>query len=257
MVPNRPHHIPWDGMVAIVTGSSRGIGAAVARSLGGQGVNVVVNYLTQAETAEAVVADIRARGGKAVAAQADVSTTEGAQSLFEAAEKHFGKIDVIVNNASPSIVRKPFSELKFADLENYWNGYVRGAFELIQLAIPGMRRREFGRIVNILTSSLIGAPPPELTAYVTAKSALMGLSKAAAVELGRWGITVNMVSPSIVLTDQWNGISESQLRALGLRVPLGRLAQAEEVASVVVFLLSEQGQYLNGVNIPITGGREM
>ena len=257
MVPSIQKQIPWQEMVVIVTGAGRGIGAGVARSLGTRKAHVVVNYLSDSHSAEQVAEDIRTKGGEAVTVPADVGTSDGIRTLFQGAMDHFGHVDGIVNNASPSIQLQSFMECAFEDVLRYHAVYVRSTLELTQLAVPGMREREFGRIVNVLTAGLLGKPPPEYAIYLSAKGALWGLSKAMAVDLGRWGITVNMVSPSTVITDQWADLSETRQRALSMRVPLQRLAQPDDVANAVLFLLGEEGKFLNGVNIPLTGGEMM
>ena len=249
--------VPLTEMVAIVTGSSRGIGAAVARKFGEQGVRVVVNYQKRRDAAEQVVSDVTARGTEAVAVQADVSTVEGAEALADAALKRFGRVDVLVNNATPSIARKPFLDLAWPEVDGYWNTYVQSAFTLTKRIVPGMKERGFGRIVHILTTATSGNPPPDLAGYVAGKSALWGLGKAMAVELAPFGITVNAVSPSAVMTDQWEEVPESRRRALAMRIPLRRLATPEEVAEAVLFLVDAQGRYVTGVNLPVAGGEVM
>ena len=120
-----------------------------------------------------------------------------------------------------------------------------------------MKERGFGRIVHILTTAMWGTPPPDMAGYVAAKSGLWGLTKAMAVELAPFGITVNAVSPSAVMTEQWEGIPESRLRALALRIPMRRLAMSEEIAQVVLLLLGKEGAYITGANLPIAGGEVM
>jgi len=247
----------WEEYVAVVTGGGRGIGAAVARVLGARGARVVVNYLRDADAAETVAADIRGAGGDAVAVAADVATSEGAASLVEAAQERWGRVDAIVNSATPAIERKPFQELAWEDIDRYWRTYVQSTFTLAQVATPGMRERGFGRIVQILTTAMWGTPPPNTAGYVAAKSGLWGLTKALAVELGPDGITVNGVSPSAVMTDQWEGTSDSRRRAIALSLPVQRLATPEEVASTVMFLLGSEGAYLTGANLPVAGGEVM
>jgi 3-oxoacyl-[acyl-carrier protein] reductase len=249
--------IPWKEMVAVVTGAGRGIGAAVARALGERGVHVIVNYRERPEPADEVVAAIAAAGAEAVAVQADVATTDGAEALAAAALERFGRVDVLVNNATPPIDRNPLLELEWSEIDRYWQTYVQSAFTLMRALVPGMRERGFGRIVNVLTTAVWGVPPAGTGGYVAAKSALWGLTKAAAAELAPLGITVNAVSPSAVMTDQWEGTSESRRRALGLRIPAQRLATAEEVASTVLYLASNEAAYVTGANFPVAGGEVM
>lgn len=250
-------HTPeWSEMTAVVTGASRGIGAAVARALGERGGRVVVNYHADASAADAVVADVGAAGGDAIAVQADVSTEDGARTLAAAAQEHYGRVDILVNNATPPIERKAVMELSWAEVDRYWNTYVQSAFTLSQAVVPGMQERGFGRIVHTLTSAMWGTPPPQTAGYVAAKCGLWGLAKAMAVELASSGITVNAVSPSAVMTDQWEGTSDNRRRALAMSLPAQRLASPEEVATTIMFLIAE-GAYITGANLPVAGGEVM
>jgi 3-oxoacyl-[acyl-carrier protein] reductase len=249
--------VPWDEMVAIVTGGSRGIGAAVSRALAAKGVRVVVNYRERAEPAEALVAELAQAGHEAVAVGADVSTPAGAGALAGAAMDRFGRVDVLVNNASPFIERKPLLELDWSEIDHYWQTYAQSAFTLARAVVPGMRERGFGRIVHVLTTAMWGTPPPDTGAYVAAKSGLWGLAKAMAVEFAPYGITVNAVSPSAVMTEQWDDVPDTRRRALSLRIPAQRLASADEVAAMVVHLAGNDAAYVTGANFPIAGGEVM
>lgn len=257
MTPAAGPPVPWERMTAVVTGAGRGIGAAVARGLGERGARVVVNYLRDAAAAEGVVADIETAGGRAVAVQADMASQEGPGTLAQAALDAFGAVDVLVNNATPAIERRPLEELSWSDVDRYWNTYARSAFLLAEAVLPGMKERGFGRFVHVLTTAMWGTPPPNLAGYVAAKSGLWGLARAMAVEVAPFGITVNAVSPSAVITDQWREESEARRRALALGVPAQRLASAQEVAATVLFLVGPEGGYLTGANLPVAGGEVM
>ncbi len=249
--------VPWAEMVVVITGASRGIGAGLARALGRRGVRVVVNYREHQAAAEAVVASIQAAGGQALAAGADVATVEGAKALASQALAAFGRVDVLINNATPPIRRKHFAELAWVEVDQYWRTYVQSAFTLTQEFLPGMKERGFGRVVNILTSFVLGTPPGDAAGYVAAKHGLWGLTKALAVELAPYGITVNGISPSPVLTEQWEQVTEARRRALALRNPMRRLATPEDVANLTLSLIGEGGAYVTGVNLPVTGGEVM
>jgi|SRR5579859_598928 len=243
--------------VALVTGSSRGLGQAIALKLAEMGIAVVVHYHQRHDEAAAVVEEIRAGGGRAVAVQADLAQEEAIDALFQSASAAFGKIDIIVNNASPPILRQAYLEWRWADFHSYLETYVHAAFRLTQLAVPGMQARRFGRIVNILSSSALGVPPPRLAAYVTAKSALAGLSRAMAVELGPLGITVNMIAPSLLITDQTVALGDRARQLAASQAPLRRLAALDDVANTVAFLTSDAAAFITGVVIPVAGGEVM
>ena len=241
----------------LVTGASRGIGAATARALGAKGARVVVNYRGSEDAAREVVESIEAAGGAATAVQADVSDQAQAERLADAALEAYGRVDVVVGNATPPIDRKPYTELSWDEVDGYWRTYVQSAFTLSQRLIPGMKERRFGRFVNVLTTAIWGTPPPETSAYVAAKSALWGLTRGMAVELAPFGITVNAVSPSAVMTDQWNGTADNRRRALAMGIPARRLADPEEVAGAVVYLAGNEAGYVTGANLPVAGGEVM
>lgn len=243
--------------VALVTGSSRGLGRVIALKLGGAGIRVIVHYHQRHDEANSVVHEITASGGQAVACQADLNKADDIDSLFHSACDAFGKVDIVVNNASPPIVRKPFLEFAWADFHPFFEAYVHGAFRLVQLVAPGMQSRRFGRIVNILSSYAHDVPPPRLVPYVTAKSALAGLSRALAVELGPLQITVNMVSPSMMITDQTAEIGDRARQLAASQAPLRRLAELDDVANAVLFLVSDAARFITGAVIPVAGGEIM
>ena len=242
-----------NGMAAIVTGGTRGIGEAIARRLASNGIKVIVNFKHDNTRAKQVVSEIRSSGGTASAIKADVAVRKDIQTLFKKSVDAFGKIDVIVNNATPAINRKPLLETKGEEFTEYFNAYVLGAFELVRVALPGMRKRKFGRVVNVLTSA-ISEVPPKMGAYITAKSALYGLSRAMAVEFGPLGINVNMISPSTIIGDHTDDLGVSAQELIAKKVPLRRLGEPEEVADLVLFLVGGSSSYISGANIPVTGG---
>lgn len=257
MVLEQPCEPAWEDTVALVTGSSRGIGASIALAFGRKRAKVAVHYHSRRESAEEVVAGIHALGGEAALFAADLLHPAGPHTLAEAVRERFGGVQVLVNNASPAIRRAPPESVQVADLDFYWNAYVRSSWLLMQELLPGMKAAGFGRIVQILSSAISGTPPADLAAYVAAKSGLWGLSKALAVDLAPRGITVNAVSPSAVMTDQWEGVPDSHRRALAMRVPMRTLASPNDVANAVVHLASPEARYLTGQNVLLAGGELM
>jgi 3-oxoacyl-[acyl-carrier protein] reductase len=248
---------PWGERVALVTGASRGIGAATVRALAGRGARVVVNYLENAGAAGDVVSSIGEAGGEAIAVQADVSTPDGARTLAAAAQDAYGRVDILVNSATPPIEGADLLETSWEDFDRFWRTYVQGAFTLAQGVVPGMRERGFGRIVHVLTTAIWGTPPPHQSGYVAAKSGLWGLAKSMALELAPHGITVNGVSPTAVMTEQWESMPETRRRARAMRVPAQRLADADEVAAAVLLLVGDDAGFVTGANLPVSGGEVM
>jgi 3-oxoacyl-[acyl-carrier protein] reductase len=239
--------------VAIVTGGSGGIGRAVCEALGARGMRVVIGYRIDQAAADDCARAVRAAGGEALAVAADVSNPAEAPRLVDAAEERFGRVDAIVHAATPAIVQRPWLETSADDLRAHFDTYVVGLHALAQRAVPGMKARQFGRIVGIL-SSAIAEVPPKMSAYITGKQALLGFCRALAVEVGPWNISVNTVSPSMVISEYADQAGAGARDAMARKTPLRRLAQAEEVAGAVVFLLGHDGSFVSGANLPVTGG---
>ena len=241
------------GNVAIVTGASRGLGRSIAEALGSRGMHVVVNYRSDESGAKDVVQAIESAGGTARAVGADISDSHGTRQLFEQVMKTFGRVDVIVHNATPPIRQKPYLETTPEEFRGYFDTYVVGLHELVRLAVPGMQERKFGRIIAIL-SSYIAEVPTKLAAYITGKQALHGLCRALAVELGPWNITVNTVSPSVLVGPRTDDLSIAAREIISRKIPLRRLGRPDDVARTVAFLAGGDSSFVSGANIPVTGG---
>jgi 3-oxoacyl-[acyl-carrier protein] reductase len=239
--------------VAVVTGASRGLGRAVAEALAGGGWQVVVNYRTDREGADACVTAVAARGGKAFAIAADVGRADGARGLFDASVDAFGRVDGIVHCATPTVIRKPWVETSSDEFRAYFDTYVVALHELVRLAAPSMTDRAFGRVVAVL-SSAIAEVPRHLTAYTVGKAALLALCRSLAVELGPSNIRVNTVTPSLLVGPQADALGAAARETVIRRTPMRRLADVDEVARVVMFLMSEEASFVSGANLPVTGG---
>lgn len=235
------------GKVAIVTGSSSGIGRAIAERFAGDGAIVVVNYTTSGGKAEQVVAGIQAKGGKAVAVQADMSQVPDARRLVMGTAKQFGRLDILVNNAG-KFLSKPFLETTEEEFDRVMALHAKGPYFAMQEAAKVLK--DGGRIVNISTEGtqmrLFGA-----TAHLGSKAALEQFTKGLALELAPRGITVNTVSPGITDT----GVLTEEYRQMGIRLsPLKRLGLPKDIADVVAFVVSEDARWLTGQNIHAGGG---
>jgi 3-oxoacyl-[acyl-carrier protein] reductase len=242
-----------DDRVALVVGGSRGIGAATARRLAGNGMTVAVNHRDSSRAAAEVVAEIEKAEGHARAFHGDVSTAGAA--LVEEVTAAFGRLDVIVHCATPPLRTIEVSKLDYRDIEAYLRTYLEGTLGTMRAAIPGMKQTGFGRLVVLGTSAMLSAAPPEgWTAYLTAKHALFGMVRSLACELGPLGITCNMVSPGLTVTELTESISQRAKEVEARRSPMRRLATPEDTAEVIAFLAGPAAGYLNGLNIPVTGG---
>ena len=236
---------------AIVTGASKGIGRAIALQLAQDGIAVVVNYSSSRDAAAAVVAEIETSGGKAVAVQADMAGGQAAANLFDAAERAFGGADILVNNAG-ILKLAPLADTDDASFEQQIAINLTGVFRAMREAAG--RLRDGGRIINF-SSSAVGAYGPTYGVYAASKAAVEAMTHVASKELGRRGITVNAVAPGPVETELFmTGKSDELVQRIVGTIPLGRLGQPDDIASVVSFLASPQGGWVNGQVLRANGG---
>ncbi|TPK21995.1 SDR family oxidoreductase [Mesorhizobium sp. B2-5-9] len=236
---------------AIVTGASKGIGAAIARRLARDGIAVVVNYARGQAEAEALVRAIEADGGKAIAVQADIAVPAGIASLFDAGEKAFGGIDILVNNAG-IMKLSPIAQADDAFFDTQVAINLGGVFRGMR---EGAKRiRDGGRIVNF-SSSVVGLYQPGYGVYAATKAAVEAMTHILAKELGARGITVNAVAPGPVETALFtDGKSAAQIEATAKMIPLGRLGQPDDIAGVVSFLAGPDSAWVNGQIMRANGG---
>ena len=242
------------GRVAIVTGGSRGIGLAIARSLAESGASVVVSG-RDAGRLEKAAGEIEAAGGTVLAIVADVAKREDADRLVDAARKRFGRIDVLVNNAG--ITRDQLLvRMTDDDWDQVLDTNLRGVFLMTRAAGKVMMRQRSGRIINISSTAGAMGNPGQVN-YSAAKAGVIGLTKAAARELAHWNILVNAVAPGLIETDMTASIPADAREALLRQVPLKRAGAAREVAEVVRFLAGDGAAYITGQTIHINGGLYM
>ena len=252
----------FKGKVVLVTGASRGIGAAIAQAFAAEGATVVVNYLSNDAAAADVVADCKAAGGDAWAVKADVGAEPAVLAMVEQTLAEAGRIDVVVNNAFRPYSFDPqrrqlFSELEWRDYQSQFDGAVGGAYNVCQAVLPHFRQRAQGSIVNIV-SDLVERPVVPYHDYTTAKSALVGFSRNLAAELGPLGIRVNCVAPGLVYPTQASSATRQEFReALIAATPLGRIARPQDVAGPVLFLASPWSDFMTGQVLFVDGGLVM
>ena len=250
------------GKVVLVTGASRGIGAAIARAFAAEQATVAVNYLRNDQAAAQVVRESVAAGGDAFAVQADVTQPTEVARMVDAVIAEAGRIDVLVNNAFRSYAfdpeqRQSFAELAWADYESQFVGSVGAAYHVCKAVLPHFRQRAQGSIVNIV-SNLVEHPVVPYHDYTTAKSALVGFSRNLASELGPLGVRVNCVAPGLVYPTEGSGGTRAQFReSLMAATPLRRLARPEDVAGPVLFLASPWSGFVTGQVLFVDGGLVM
>lgn len=233
---------------ALVTGGSRGIGAAVARALAAEGWAVGVNYRSGADAAASVVDAIEAAGGRALAVPGDVAEPSAADALLGAVEKRFGPVLVLVNNAG---VREDGLAVQIDDeaWDRVLDTNLSGAFRLTRRALRPMIKARFGRIVNV--ASVVGPrASPGQANYAASKAGVIGMTRTVAAEVARRGVTVNAVAPGLVDTDMTKDLSSDILDS----VPARRAGTPEEVAACVRFLASEEAAYVTGATLAVDGG---
>lgn len=244
------------GRVALVTGGSRGIGRAIALRLAQDGIAVAVNYRGNAEAAAAIVAQIEAAGGRALALGGDVATSAGAAKLVTDTVAGLGRLDILVNNAG--ITRDNLTlRMSEEDWDAVLSTNLKGAFLCAKAALrPLLKARASGRIISI--SSVVGIVGNAGQAnYSAAKAGLIGLTKSLAKEVASRGITVNAVAPGFINTDMTAGLAAELAEGALKAIPLGRFGEAEDIAEAVAFLASPAARYITGQVLSVDGGMAM
>lgn len=244
---------PLAGKVAIVTGGSRGIGAAIAKELARNGAFVAINYQSRVDSALAVVKEIEEQGGTSFAVKSDVANLDDIKSFVEEVKNKYGKIDILVNNAG--ITRdRTFRKLSEEDWNEVIDVNLNSVYRTTSAVINHMLEQKFGRIINI--SSIIGqAGGFGQSNYSASKAGMVGFTKSLALETASSGITVNAICPGFIGTEMVAEMPEKVLESIVSKVPMKRLGQPEEVAEAVVFLA--QANYITGQSINVNGGLYM
>jgi 3-oxoacyl-[acyl-carrier protein] reductase len=237
---------PLTNRVALVTGASRGIGAAIAFALAEAGAQVAVNYRERKTEAETVASRIAAAGGRAIAVAADVSKTDAVTAMVQTVQAQLGPIDILINNAGIGLIRG-IDDLTEADFDLTMSVNLKSVFLCTQAVLPHMRTQGWGRIVNISSGAARGAGGVGVH-YNASKAGMEGLTRGYAARLVKQGITVNAVAPSLIETD----MVKSGLASSPTRIPLGRFGTPEEVAQIAMLLISNE--YMTGQTVALSGG---
>lgn len=243
---------PLDGKVALVTGSSRGIGLAIAKRLGKDGAKIVINDMVFREGTESIIQILKDVGATAKTYEANVTDGSQVETLFKAIEKEWGGVDILINNAG--ITR---DGLIMRMTEEQWDSVInvnlKGTFLCTHAAVRSMMRKRWGRIISLSSVVALGGNPGQAN-YSASKAGIIGLTRTLSKELASRNITVNAVAPGFIGTDMVDTLSDDMKKAVMERIPMGRFGNAEDVAGVVAFLSSEDASYVTGQVVGIDGG---
>ena len=243
---------PLDGKVALVTGSSRGIGLAIAKRLGKDGAKIVINDMVFREGTESIIQILKDVGATAKTYEANVTDGSQVETLFKAIEEEWGGVDILINNAG--ITR---DGLIMRMTEEQWDSVInvnlKGTFLCTHAAVRSMMRKRWGRIISLSSVVALGGNPGQAN-YSASKAGIIGLTRTLSKELASRNITVNAVAPGFIGTDMVDTLSDDMKKAVMERIPMGRFGNAEDVAGVVAFLSSEDASYVTGQVVGIDGG---
>ena len=239
--------------VAVVTGSSTGLGKAIALTLGQAGARVAVNYANNQDRAEKSFAELTKAGVEGVLVRSDVTTEEGVDLLFREAEAKLGRPDIIIVNATCEQPLKPIEEYDWAFYQSMLDFFIKSPFLLARRGLPSMKQRKWGRIINI-TSEVFHRSVAPFSAYVAAKGGQIGWSRSMARELAPFGITVNMVAPGWIPVERHEKDPQAEKDAYKALIPMGRWGVPKDVADAVLYLASEESSFVTGQTICVNGG---
>ena len=240
------------GKIALVTGGSRGLGRGIAEGFAAEGASVVVNYLKDEKSANAVVDRIKKAGTDAVALRADIGEVDQVTAMIDAAIGTFGQIDILVNNAG-MLNSVKLAEMSIETWDTMIKVHLRGMFLCTRFVIPHMLKRKQGRIINMSgTFGVIGGA--EFTHMSAAKAGMIGFTRALAREVGHDGINVNCIAPAIIRTDLYNFMPEDVRDSIVSAYPLGRVGEVDDVVSTALFLATKDGAYFTGQTLCPAGG---
>ena len=250
------HPFRLDDRVVWVTGSSRGLGRNIAETLAAAGAKTVVNCFANREAGESVVAGIRAAGGDAMLVAGNVMDEAEVNRMAGEIEAGFGRVDIIVANATPFQPMKKLEDYTWEDHQSMVDAFIKSPFLLAKRLLPGMKERRSGRIINI-TSEVYHAGMPEFSAYVAAKGGQIGWSRSMANELAPYGITVNTVAPGWIPVERHDDVPESDKASYLSTVPMGRWGTPRDVAHAVTYFAADEAAFVTGQTLIINGGRTL
>jgi len=241
------------GRVALVTGSSTGLGRTMAIALGRAGAKVAINYHNNPQRAEAAWTEFQAAGGDGMLVRGDVTSEAAVARMTSAIAKKLGPVDILVLNATPAQPQKPIEEYEWAFYQQMLDFFVKSPFLLTRACLPHMKQQRWGRIINI-GSEVVARGVPNFTAYVAAKGGQNGFNRGLATEVARWGITVNMIAPGWIPVERHENDSPAMKAGYRALIPADRWGVPEDIGSALVFLASDAASFVTAQNLHVNGG---
>ena len=245
--------------IAVITGASRGIGAAIAKKMAENGATVIINYQGSVQAAQALEAEIIEKGGKAVTYKCDVSDFDKCEKFIGDIVKEYGRIDILVNNAGitrDGLLMGLIMKMKEEDFDSVINVNLKGTFNTIRFASRTMVKQRKGKIINISSVSGVTGNAGQAN-YSASKAGVIGLTKSAARELASRGITVNAIAPGFINTEMTEVLSEKVKEGATAQIPLGKFGETEDIANAAAFLASDEARYITGQTLHVDGGMAM
>ncbi len=245
-----------DGKIALVTGGSRGIGAAASRALAAHGATVIVNYMQNREKAEEVLAEIEQNGGSGKTVQADVRVSQAVDTMVHSTLREFGRIDIFVNNANIGFPIKPFTQLTWDEIQSKLVGEMKALYNCSHAVLRDMVERGSGKLIFV-SSGLSRRPGYGFAAHAAAKAAVDSIARVMAMELGPCGITVNVVGPGLTETDAVSDQPVEMKQQVAEMTPLKRIGLPDDISGTIVYLASSLSDFVTGQYIHVSGGLAM
>lgn len=247
------HSFSLKGRVALVTGSTTGLGKAMAVALGRAGARVAINYQNNTARAEQAFAAFQAAGGEGMLVRGDVTSEADVARMTDEVAKTLGPVDILVLNATPAQPQKPIEEYDWAFYQQMLDFFIKSPVLLSRACLSHMKKQRWGRIINI-GSEVVARGVPNFTAYVAAKGGQNGFNRSLATEVARWGITVNMIAPGWIPVERHENDPQEQKDGYRALIPADRWGVPDDVAGAVVFLASDAASFITGQNLHINGG---
>lgn len=242
-----------DGHVALVTGSSAGLGKAIALKLGQAGAKVAINYSNNVSRAEIALAELQNQGCKAILVKGDVTQEEDVAAIYEAIATQLGSVDILVLNATGNQPQIPFEEYTWQDFQTMIDFFIKSPFLLTRACLPAMKEKQWGRIINI-SSDVFFRTVNNFSAYVTAKGGQIGFTRSMATELAPFGITVNAIAPGWIPVERHETTPQEKKDAYQARIPMQQWGTPQDIAEAVLYFASQESRFVTGQYLCINGG---